>query len=134
LQLTSSPPSRFIPKEDIATSTSIKSSIQRQIRSKLLAQIPLLSAPAHPAVVEPAGEGSDDESEEEERVVSTRKKGAKKEEKEKEKEKNKGGKGGKGRREVVVEVEEDEGEGEEDVLTLLDVLWPKKEGLTLVKW
>ena len=34
-----------------------------------------------------------------------------------------------------IEVEEEGNEDEEeDVLTLLDVLWPKKEGLTLIKW
>ena len=123
---------RFVPKEDIATSTSIKSSIQRQIRSKLLAQIPLLSAPANPAVVEVGENGSDDDSEEEERVVSTRKKGAKKEEKEKAASRK--GAGGKGRKEVVEVVEEVEEGTDEEVLTLLDVLWPKKEGVTLIKW
>ena len=43
------------------------------------------------------------------------------------------GKGGKGRGRE--EVEEDKVEDkDEDVLTVLDVIWPKKEGLTLVKW
>lgn len=96
----------------------MKSSAQRAIRTKLLAQIPLLSSPSIPAP--PRAKDSDDSSAEEEEVV--RKKGAKKE-------KGKGGKGG--RKEVVEEVEE---VLEEEVLTLLDVLWPKKEGLTLVKW
>ena len=36
-------------------------------------------------------------------------------------------------REDVEEDKPDEGK-DEDVLTVLEVIWPKKEGLTLVKW
>ncbi|CED82888.1 Predicted RNA-binding protein with PUA domain [Phaffia rhodozyma] len=59
---------KFTPKEDISGQTSIKSSVQRSIRSKILEQLPLLAE----------GEGSEEGS-------------------------------------------------------LMDALWPKKEGLTLVK-
>lgn len=122
---------RFIPKEDIASSTSIKSSVQRSIRSKLIAQIPLLSSPSLPLPVNSRNkDDSDDESgsESEEEVIVKKKKGAAKEKK------SKGGKGGGKKEEVVQQEEEVVEEDKEEVLTLLDVLWPKKEGLTLIKW
>ena len=65
-----------------------------------------------------------------------RKKGAGKE-KRGNKEDKRGGKGGKKGRQQEVEEPEAAEEGataEEEVLTVLDTLWPKKEGLTLVKW
>lgn len=125
------PSHRFHPKEDVASSTSMKSSIQRQHRAKLLSQLPYLSLPA----VAPLKISHRDEEEEEE-DHSQRKKdkkggggggGG-----------GKGGKGGKGKKgreeqveEVVVKEEEEVGE---EVLTVLDVIWPKKEQLTFVKW
>ncbi|KAK4703830.1 MFS transporter, SIT family, siderophore-iron:H+ symporter, partial [Phenoliferia sp. Uapishka_3] len=125
---TSSSP-RFTPKDDIASSTSIKSSIQRHIRSALLAQLPFLSLPANPAP-KPVRTGDDsDDSDSEAEVVLTKKekKGAGP---------SKGGKGkggGKGRgKEEAEEEKVDEGK-DEGGLTVLDVIWPKKEGLTLVK-
>lgn len=60
---------RFHPKEDISSQVSIKTSVQRGIRSKVLEQMPLLAE----------GEGSEEGS-------------------------------------------------------VLDSIWPRKEGLTLVKW
>ena len=141
---------RFNPKEDIASSTSIKTSIQRTIRSKLLLQIPLLSAPALPVPksAKSTTVDSDDDSagsgEEEEGAGPSggREFGGGKKAKELRKEaKGRGpgkGKDAKKARKAAAEAEEVEesveGDEEEDVLTLLDVLWPKKEGLTLIKW
>lgn len=48
--------------------------------------------------------------------------------------KGKEGKKGRATKEVVEVEEEEEDDGADEVLTLLDVLWPKKEGLTLIKW
>ena len=141
---------RFNPKEDIASSTSIKTSIQRTIRTKLLAQIPLLSAPALPVPksAKTTTIDSDDDSinsaDEEEGAGPSggREFGGGKKAKELRKEaKGRGpgkGKDAKKARKAAAEVEEveesGEGDEEEEVLTLLDVLWPKKEGLTLIKW
>ena len=138
---------RFNPKEDIASSTSIKTSIQRTIRTKLLAQIPLLSSPAlpFPKSAKSTAVDSDDESgaeSEEDAAGAGREFGGGKKAKELRKEaKGRGpgkGKDAKKARRAAAEAEEEvedlpEGE-EEEVLTLLDVLWPKKEGLTLIKW
>jgi PUA domain protein len=46
LHVTLSLTPRFNPKEDVSSSTSLKSSVQRHIRTALLAQFPLLSQPA----------------------------------------------------------------------------------------
>lgn len=67
---------KFDPKEDVATNTKVKSSVQRGIRSKLLEQMPLLSKPA----VSPDADASS------------------------------------------------------EPLTLLEVIWPKKEDIGMVKW
>ncbi|ORY89147.1 PUA-like domain-containing protein [Leucosporidium creatinivorum] len=127
---------KFTPKEDISSSTALKSSIQRQHRQKLLAQYPFLSTAALPL---PKNEDADEDldSDEEPQPVQQRKKGAGKDKREKKEDKRGGGKGGKkGRQqEEVVEdqSEEQQGAGEDEVLTVLDTIWPKKEGLTLVK-
>jgi len=74
---------KFSRAEDVSSSTAIKSSHQRGIRSKLVEQMPLLGQPAYTGSAEeeaPAQEGDD-----------------------------------------------------ENRTTLLEQLWPKKEGLTLVK-
>lgn len=68
---------KFDPKEDVATNTKVKSSVQRGIRSKLLEQMPLLSKPAG------AQPGED---------------------------------------------------GPSEPPTLLEVIWPKKEDIGMVKW
>lgn len=120
----------------------MKSSLQRQIRNKILEQYPYLSLPALPLpkslVPEQGGVDSDEEERlEEEDLGNKRKKGAGKEKKSK-KESGKGGK--KGGRKQADEVEEPEQKeegptgGEEEVLTVMDTLWPKKEGCSLVKW
>lgn len=128
---------KFSPKEDIATSTSVKSSIQRTIRLKLLSQIPLLSLPAlaPPKLVHSDSE-EDSESEEEKREMGGNKKlrESKKEAKGRGPGKGKKGRSGGGRKEVEEEVEPDFAEEGEEIVTLLDILWPKKEGLTLIKW
>ncbi|GAA6022779.1 hypothetical protein JCM10207_000413 [Rhodosporidiobolus poonsookiae] len=125
---------KFTPKEDIAGNAPMKSSAQRQIRAKLIDQLAFLSRPALPAAPsassKPAADaGSDSEGEDDGR----RKKGAGKE--------KKGGKGAKGgkkgrKHDVEEEVQPQPGAAEdagEEELTVLDVLWPKKETLTLVK-
>lgn len=68
---------KFDVKEDVATNTKVKSSVQRAIRTKLLEQMPLLSQPG----AEPAA-----------------------------------------------------AEGAEAPPSLLEVIWPKKEDIGLVKW
>ncbi|KAM0746811.1 hypothetical protein T439DRAFT_329507 [Meredithblackwellia eburnea MCA 4105] len=119
---------KFNPKEDIASSTSIKSSIQRGIRNALLTQYPFLSSPAELPPPSASAAHADDSDSDDEPVTLTKKGG-------KGKGGKKGGKGGKGRgREEEEEKEEEKPEEEqEEVLTVLDVIWPKKEGLTLVK-
>lgn len=69
--------------------------------------------------------------------MQQRKKGAGKDKREKKEDKRGGGKGGKKGRQQEQEQEEQEDQaagGEDEVLTVLDTIWPKKEGLTLVKW
>lgn len=116
----------------------MKSSLQRQIRSKILDQYPYLSLPALPLPksLVPAIEDSDEELEDED--FGKRKKGAGKEKKSKKEGGGKGGKKGKKgqEREENDEVTQEDGAnaGEEDVLTVMDTLWPKKEGCSLVKW
>lgn len=72
---------RFSRSEDVASSTAIKSSHQRGIRTKLVEQMPLLGQPSS---IPGAEDGTAPEGSEQP--------------------------------------------------TLLEVIWPKKEGLTLVKW
>jgi len=67
--------------------------------------------------------------------LGKRKKGAGKEKKSKKE--GKGGKKGRKQADEVEEVEQKEeggNAGEEEVLTVMDTLWPKKEGCSLVKW
>ncbi|WVQ93777.1 hypothetical protein IAU59_000855 [Kwoniella sp. CBS 9459] len=121
---------KFNPKEDVSSSTSLKSSVQRNIRSSLLTQIPFLTQPAYrdpssaaaPADAEVAAPGPAPAEEEE----TGGKKGGKK-----------GGKGkgkGKGKdKEDKKDKDEDEG-GEGDVGgAVIDDIWPKKEALGLTK-
>ncbi|GAA5988221.1 hypothetical protein JCM5350_007616 [Sporobolomyces pararoseus] len=129
---------KFSPKEDIAGNAPMNSSLQRQIRSKILEQYPYLSQPALPLpkALAPAVEDSDEELEDED--LGKRKKGAGKEKKSK-----KEGKGGKkGRKGQAAEESEEQTQqeegnaaagGEEESLTVMDTLWPKKEGCSLVK-
>ncbi|GAA5897039.1 translation machinery-associated protein 20 [Sporobolomyces salmoneus] len=128
---------KFTPKEDIAGNAPMKSSLQRQIRSKILEQYPYLSLPASPLPKSLVAATVEDSDEEEDEDVGRRKKGAGKEKK------AKGGKGGgkKGKKgqaaeeveEPVATQEEGAAGGEEEVLTVMDTLWPKKEGCSLVK-
>lgn len=132
----------------------MKSSAQRQIRAKVLEQIPFLAhpavAPAPSAPVEPstaaaaaaAAEASDSEDD----GAGKRKKGAGKD--------KRGGGGGKkggnkkgGKRDdhaaaaAPVDVAPQaqpagaaDSTAEDEALTVLDLIWPKKETLSLVKW
>ncbi|WVF66152.1 hypothetical protein IAT40_000892 [Kwoniella sp. CBS 6097] len=126
---------KFNPKEDVSSSTSLKSSVQRNIRSSLLTQIPFLTQPAYrdPSTTTAAAAAGPAEDEgaapvpvEEEETSG--KKGGKK-----------GGKGkgkGKGKDKDKAEKkdqDEDEG-GEGDVGgAVIDEIWPKKEALGLTK-
>lgn len=115
----------------------MKSSLQRQIRNKILEQYPYLSQPALPLpkALAPTVEDSDDSEDED---LGKRKKGAGKEKKSK-KEAKGGKKGRKGQaaEEPEEPTQQEDGAGagsEEETLTVMDTLWPKKEGCSLVKW
>ncbi|GAA6006565.1 translation machinery-associated protein 20, partial [Rhodotorula paludigena] len=134
----------FQPKEHIAGNAPMKSSAQRQIRAKLVDQIPFLSHPASPAPAAapadapepapqtPAAEAADDDDEDDGgRAGGKKGKGGKK-----------GGKGGgaqkggkKGRRGDDHDDDDEGAAAAEDsgALTVLDLIWPKKETLSLVK-
>ena len=122
---------RFNPKEDVSSSTSLKSSVQRHIRTSLLAQYAFLSETVwRDASISAATPNPVTVDDEDERVKDDVAKGGKK----------KGGKGKSGKGKVKEEKEEGgeegEGEGREEVtmMTVLDDVWPKKEGLGLTKW
>jgi PUA domain protein len=120
----------------VASSTSLKSSAQRHIRTGLLEQYPFLAQSISPPAGTSAADGPTESNaplseenaptEEQEEQPSKPSKGGKK----------KGGgvkkdKGGKGKDK---EVETDAKEGGEENLTVLDELWPKKEALGITKW
>ncbi|BGO97446.1 translation machinery-associated protein 20 [Rhodotorula toruloides] len=133
----------FTPKEHIAGNAPMKSSAQRQIRAKLLEQIPFLSQPAAfpstsssaapAAQPAPAAPHSDDEDEED--SGKKKGKGGKKG-----KGAGPGGKGGKKGKKHDTEEEAPAAGAEEgaaaavdEELTVLDLIWPKKETLSLIK-
>ncbi|KAM0790877.1 hypothetical protein ACM66B_004717 [Microbotryomycetes sp. NB124-2] len=143
---------KFSPKEDVASSTAMKSSIQRQHRAKLLEQLPFLSLPAQPPSHNQDDQHNDlsdsDLSDDGAAQQPQRKKGAGKDKKAaKGKQTGSGKKGGKRRETEDPTPEQAEADQQqqpgpatapesgtaEDALTVLDVLWPKKESLTLVK-
>jgi malignant T-cell-amplified sequence len=121
---------RFNPKEDVASSTSLKSSVQRHIRTSLLEQYPFLAQPLTPSTentTEPAPlptETIQEDPEEEQHSKGgkggKKKGGGKKDKSEKGKGKDKDAEG------------EKEGAIEEAIV--LDELWPKKEALGITKW
>ncbi|OCF36169.1 translation machinery-associated protein 20 [Kwoniella heveanensis CBS 569] len=126
---------KFNPKEDVSSSTSLKSSVQRNIRSSLLTQIPFLTQASYrdpstapeenkqEAVVAPAAPT------EEEEPSGGKKGGGKKGGK------GKGGKGkGKDKEDKKDKDEEDGGEGgDAGGGAVIDEIWPKKEALGLTK-
>ena len=130
---------RFNPKEDVSSSTSLKSSVQRHIRTSLLTQFPLLSQPAHKETHTqiPSSEGLGPGDEKAEEKEGKEGENELKEDTSKGKKKVKGGKGkGKGKDK---DEKEDEvtgaGGGDQDAeMTVLDEIWPKKEALGLTKW
>ncbi|KAK4050867.1 translation machinery-associated protein 20 [Microbotryomycetes sp. JL201] len=139
---------KFTPKEDVASSTAMKSSIQRQHRAKLLEQLPFLSLPAAPPLVtdDNGPDVSDSDLSDDAASQPQRKKGAGKDKKAakqaaKQQQAAGGGKKGGKRREDDEHADAqaqsagtaDAASTSEDALTVLDVLWPKKESLTLVK-
>ena len=127
--LTASHNSRFSVRDDVSSSTSLKSSVQRHIRTGFCEQIPFLNLPAYsdtpkeskapPAATEPK------EEEAEEEVTKSSGKGGKKKGGGKKGGKNKGGK---------EEVDEAAQEGEEQQLAIIDEIWPKKDALGISKW
>ncbi|WVR03499.1 hypothetical protein IAU60_000490 [Kwoniella sp. DSM 27419] len=121
---------KFNPKEDVSSSTSLKSSVQRNIRSQVLTQIPFLTQPAYrdsaaaaPVAVEGDVAAAAPVEEEE---PSGGKKGGK----------GKGGKGkggkSKGKDKEEKKDEEEGGDGEAGG-AVIDDIWPKKEALGLTK-
>lgn len=143
---------RFTPKEDIAGNAPMKSSLQRQIRSKILDQYPFLSQPASLPVLAQSGTGSvddhhsddEDDNNNEDLSSSRRRKGAGKDKKSKKEagggkksggnNNNSGGKKGQQQAEQVEDATAEDKPTDEEVLTVMDTLWPKKEGCSLVKW
>ncbi|GAA5883063.1 hypothetical protein JCM3774_001098 [Rhodotorula dairenensis] len=147
----------FTPKEHVAGNAPMKSSAQRQIRAKVLEQIPFLSHPAAapqptPTAATPstADQAAADSDEEEEDHHSRRKKGAGKDKRDKKGAGKGAKKGGNKRRGGGAAADDDddeptslpaqplppapEGDDEGDeALTVLDLIWPKKETLSLVK-
>lgn len=127
---------RFDPKEDIASSTSLKSSVQRHIRTSICEQIPFLTRPAYTeasttddapaAAVEP--EVQAEEAAPAEQVE----------------EKTKGGKGGKkkgggktekkGKGKNAADEKEETAGGPQEPLQVIDEIWAKKEAIAITKW
>ncbi|KAK4050768.1 translation machinery-associated protein 20 [Microbotryomycetes sp. JL221] len=145
---------KFTPKEDIASATAMKSSIQRQHRAKLLEQIPFLSLPAMQPLASTSStmtshvdNNNDSEDDSDDDNLNKRKKGAGKDKKDK-RAKDKASKrsGGNKRQQAVQDSQqtqptdeeqqttEPNDQTDEDTLTVMDVLWPKKESLTLIKF
>lgn len=129
--------SRFSPKDDVSGSTSLKSSVQRHIRTSLLEQLPLLSQPAYR---EPSSDPTPAEAPHSEIEETAAVKEEPKEESGGGKKKGGKGKGGgktkSGKKDKKdKEEEEDAGEGKDDGPgMLIDDIWPKKEALGLTKW
>lgn len=120
---------RFNPKEDVSSSTSLKSSVQRNIRGQLLEQMPLLTKPAYreggaekkeEAAPAPAAEAAPAAEPEEEKGGKGGKKGGK-------------GKGG-GKKGKKADKEPEAEEADEGEVLVIDEIWPKKEALGLTKW
>jgi PUA domain protein len=116
---------RFNVKDDVSSSTSLKSSVQRHIRSSLLSQLPLLSQPAYkdPSAAPTSAPGPDEVDDEDKVQDDQPAKGSKK----------KGGKG-KGKSKGKEDKDKEDEEGDSADLTVLDEIWPKKEALGLTKW
>ena len=127
-------PNRFDPKEDIASSTSLKSSVQRHIRTAVCEQIPFLTRPAYtegssaPKEVAPAPEAEAQLEETATEAVEEKSKGGKSS-------KKKGGakaeKKGKGK---TAGEEKEESGGASEQLQVIDEIWPKKEAIAITKW
>ncbi|WVQ80278.1 hypothetical protein IAT38_002383 [Cryptococcus sp. DSM 104549] len=120
---------KFNPREDVSSSTSLKSSVQRNIRSSILTQIPFLTSPAwrDPSAAAPEAAAADPAEPAEEKEEPASGKGGKKGGK------GKGGKGkGKGKDKEEKKDDDEEGEGA-GADTVIDEIWPKKEALGLTK-
>ncbi|KAJ9095778.1 hypothetical protein QFC20_006573 [Naganishia adeliensis] len=119
---------KFSVRDDVSSSTSLKSSVQRHIRTGFCEQIPFLNLPAYSETPKDSksqptsSEPKEEEAEEE--VTKSSGKGGKKKGGGKKGGKNKGGK---------EEVEEAAPEGEEQQLAVIDEIWPKKDALGISK-
>lgn len=128
---------RFHPKDDVSSSTSLKSSVQRGIRTSVLAQMPLLSQAvpkddSDEAAPAPAPAAAEEDEEDE-----TPKKGGKKGGGGGKGKKGGGGKGGGKQKDVeplssAAGGEDEASAGGESLV--IDQIWPKKEALGLTKW
>jgi PUA domain protein len=128
---------RFSPKEDVSGSTSLKSSVQRHIRTSLLEQFPLLSQPAYrenssdPSPPEAPAAVAEEDAVATEPKEDVEEKGGKK--------KGGKGKGGGGKtksnkKEKRDKEEEEDAEKDDGPGLIIDDIWPKKESLGLTKW
>ncbi|KAJ9092321.1 hypothetical protein QFC19_008755 [Naganishia cerealis] len=120
---------KFSIKEDVSSSTSLKSSVQRHIRTAFCEQVPFLNLPAYTDAPrsEPAPQPVADlkEEEQEEDASKSSGKGGKKKGGGKKGGKNKGGKD-------EPEAPAVDSEGEQQ-LAVIDVIWPKKDALGISK-
>lgn len=127
---------RFDPKEDIASSTSLKSSVQRHIRTSVCEQIPFLTRPAYtdtPAPDVAPAVAAEPEAQPEESTAT-----------EQVEEKTKGGKGGKkkgggksekkGKGKNGGDDKEESTGGPQEPLQVIDEIWGKKEAIAITKW
>lgn len=111
----------------MSSSTSLKSSVQRNIRGQLLEQMPLLTKPAY-------REGGVEKKEEAAPAPAEPAPAAEPEE-EKGKGGKKGGKGkGGGKKGKKAEKEPEAEDADEGEVLVIDEIWPKKEALGLTKW
>lgn len=124
--------SRFSVKDDVSSSTSLKSSVQRHIRTAFCEQVPFVNLPVYsdtPKSAAPAPQPlAEPKEEEHEEDVKSSGKGGKK----------KGGGGGKkggknkgGKEEAEPATAEAEGEQQ---VAVIDEIWPKKDALGITKW
>ncbi|KAJ9109191.1 hypothetical protein QFC21_000520 [Naganishia friedmannii] len=121
---------KFSVKEDVSSSTSLKSSVQRHIRTAFCQQVPFVNLPAYSdtpksAAPAPAPVAEPKEEEQDEDVKSSGKGGKKKGSGGKKGGKNKGGK-------EEAEPVAAEAEGEQQV-AVIDEIWPKKDALGITK-
>lgn len=129
---------RFHPKDDVASSSFLKSSAQRHIRSSLIDQISYLSLPlggSSESALRSDEQEPEPEVEVEEPVQKSGKGGKKGGGGGKGSKKEKEGKsGGGGKNKEEKKEKEEQGESTDDKMTIIEEIWPKKEALGVTKW